>query len=659
MSEKIAYQLPEHLAARRSAQRYEWSVQAIGVGVAVITFTIAAFLTGPINTIRRDRQLVINPETIAGLPPGIALLSKTGTFRALAIDWASIRLERLKEEGKTYEALQLHETVCALAPRYPKLWAYAAWNMAYNISVSQFTPEARWKWVRNGIEILRDKGIVYNPRSVTLYKELAWTYWNKIGDFLDDEHWNYKRALAVDMERILGPPPVALNDEDYFAWFKKIVDAPRDLDEFLASDMEVKALVDLLDGVGLHPDLSLLEFVAMHLRPELMVTQLYAEPLPEDSPSQRRLSLVKNPKYKPALERLLAAIRSDILRREKKFDLDYMYSLMVDHYGPLDWRNAFAHSLYWSSYGDEKCKGIAGSDPADAMNTARFVFLSLNKLVARGHMSLYPDFKDPMASYLDLSPDTRYIPYLYATYLRLGKEQFGDDPRFVEGTPGPNFMVGFVSSMHNWIQYLYFEGGEKNLALAEQYYAWLRENNRSPNGEIQGQYLTSVEELVMHEIRAQLETYRAAGTIVRTFVRRALKQYSLRQPRQALTSMVRARQCYDIWMEGINDDLNDRAVLERPRIILRDEIEHFIKDPRYSPLFKARLWKNLPLEQRQMVYDVIKPTCIAICDAQTPKWDVNIAFDEPPGMEEARKKLPDYRAPAHRDDVEEGKRFEN
>ncbi len=659
MSETISYKLPKHLAARRSAQRYEWTVQVVGVSVAIVTFTLAALLVGPINDIRKERQLVINPETVAGLPPGIALLSKTGTFRALAIDWASIRAERLKEEGKTYEALQLHQTICALAPRYPKLWAYASWNMAYNISVSQFTPEARWKWVRNGIEILRDKAIVFNPRSITLYKEMAWTYWHKIGDFLDDEHWNYKRALAVDIERILGPPPITLTNAEYYAWFKKVVDAPRDLDKLLKDDLEVRALVDILEQVKLYPDLSLLEFVAMNIRPELMVTELYAEPLAENTLEYRRLTIIKNPEFKPALERLLATVRSKILREDQKFDLDYMYSMMVDRFGPLDWRNAFSHSLYWSSFGDDRCKGIAGSDPADSMNTARFVFFSLSKLVNRGRMTLYPDFADPFASYVDLSPDTRYIPYVYETYMRLGKEQFGDDPRYIEGTPGPNYMVGFVSSMHNWIHLLYFEGGEKNLALAEQYYTWLREYNRSTNGQIQGQYLTSVEELVMHEIRGQLETYRAAGTIVRTFVRRALKQFSLGQNRQAMTSMIRARQCYDIWMEGTDTLLNDRSALERPRIILRDEIEQFMKDMRYSPLFKARLWKSLPLEQRQMVYDIVRPVFVAICEAQKPRWDVHRAFGEPPGMDAARKNLPDYRAPAHRDDVEEGTRYEN
>ncbi len=204
----LDYQLPQHLKARHSAERREWVTQAFALAVVAVCFVGAGLLVGPISEIRKERQLVIDPASIKGLPPDIALLGKLGTFRALAIDWASIRADRLKDEGKTYEALQLHLTVCRLAPRFPKVWINAAWNMAYNISVMKYTPEARWQWVQNGIRILRDEGITYNPKAVSLYKELAWIYWHKIGDFMDDEHLNYKRALAVEMEQVLGPPPV-------------------------------------------------------------------------------------------------------------------------------------------------------------------------------------------------------------------------------------------------------------------------------------------------------------------------------------------------------------------------------------------------------------------------------------------------------------------
>ena len=659
MPDVVSYTLPQHLAARRAARRREWSVQAIAIALAAASLTAAGFLVGPINAIRRERQLVIDPDSIGGLPPDIALLGKLGTFRALAIDWAFIRAERLKEEGKNYEALQLHETICALAPRFPKVWAYAAWNMAYNISVSQYTPEARWKWVQNGIRILRDKGIQYNPRSVTLYKELAWIYWHKIGDFLDDEHLNYKRALAVDLERILGPPPVALTQQEYFDWFKKVVEAPRDLERMLRSDPEVGHLAARLGEVALPADESLLEVVARHIRPELRAEDLVKEDRAADPLLGKRLELIRDPASSAALDRLLAAVRSKVLRERHKLDLDFMQELMVKEYGPLDWRNAFSHSLYWSAYGDKASKGYVNINAADSMNNARFVFFSLNNLINRGRLTLYPNFDDPFSSYIEMTPDTRFIPYLFDTYMRLGRDQFKDDPRFIEGTPGPQYMTGFVSAMHNRIELLYLEGGEKNREMAENFYAWLRKNNPHPDGSTQERYLATIDQFVMDDILDQLQTYRAATAVLRSFVQRALKQLALGQTEAGVNSLALARKCYDFWMIDTTRDINDRRKLQPPRIIFRDELYAFVQDLKVDPLFKARLWDWLPLEFRQMTFDRLRPFLHELCAAQDPPWSVEKAFPEPPGMDEFRRHEADidYRSPARRQDAEQGERY--
>jgi len=657
MSQTLKYTLPEHLAARQIARRREWSVQLVALAVAAVCIAGAGMLMRPINEIRKERQLVIDPTAMATLPPDIALLGKLGTFRALAIDWASIRAERLKNEGKTYEALQLHKTICALAPQYPKLWAYAAWNMAYNISVSQYTPEARWQWVRNGIEIIRDEGLKYNPNSVTLFKELAWIYWHKIGDFLDDEHLNYKRALAVEMERVLGAPPIALSDKEYLDWFRKIVEAPRDLERFVADDAGAADLVTRLNGVQLAADESLLDFVARNIRPELRAEELRKNAPTRDELANRRLEIVQNPKNAEPLNRLLAAVRSDVLRRRFKLDLDWMMDLMVKQYGPLDWRNAYSHSLYWASLGDKVTEGVEKTDPADSMNNARFVFFSLQQLITRGRMSLIPNFDDPFGSYIELTPDLRYIPYTFETYMRLGKRQFADDPRYKEGTPGPQFMTGFVTAMHNWIQLLYLDGGRTNIDQAENLLAWLRKNNPHPEGGTQERYLVTLDEFVMGDLRSSMDSYKVAAAVISSFLRQALKQWSLGLMDQAMRSVTLSRQCYDYWMKDTRVDFNDRRKMQPIRIVLRDQIESFMQSLEIDPLAKARLWTVLPLEQRQLSYDMIRPFLERMCEALNPPWDLTKAFAEPPGMEEFRKADIDYRSPARPKDVNQGERY--
>ncbi len=660
MAEVPTYALPEHLAARRMAQRGERTVQIIAATSALICFAGSALLVGPINQLRKSQQLVIDTESTAGLPPSIALLGKLGTFRALAIDWAAIRAERLKAEGKDYEAYQLHMTVCALAPRFPKVWVNAAWNMAYNISVSQYSPESRWQWVNNGIKLLRDKGIPYNPHSVALYKELAWIYWHKIGDFLDDEHMNYKRALAVDMESVLGPPPVTLSADEYIAWFKKIVDAPRDVDRFIAADADIAALVGRMGGVGLSPNKAFLEFLARNVRPELRSANLSKEASEADALLARRLEIVTDPKSADAVDRLSAGVRSQVLRGEEyRLDIDVMYKLMAERYGPLDWRNAFAHSLYWSYVGDEASKGHVRGDSADSMNNARFILFSLQNMVTRGKMTLYPNFDKPFASYIDFMPDTRYIQFQYAEYLRLGKEQFGTMPDFKEGTPGRPFMVGFVSAMHDWIHFLFLEGGETNLERAENFYAWLRINNPDQNShETQDRYKVTLEQFVMDDLYEQLQTYKGALGIIRTFVLRALKHFALGQDELAERSMVLAQKCWKTWMVGTVGDFNDRRKLQPPANILRDELYSFLSEANVEPLFKARLRRTLPLEFRQKTYDKMLPFFEKLCAAQKPPWELARAFAEPAGMEEYRVAHPtESDEQPESDKVEQGERY--
>ncbi|MCH7728408.1 MAG: PSD1 domain-containing protein, partial [Planctomycetes bacterium] len=352
-----------------------------------------------------------------------------------------------------------------------------------------------------------------------------------------------------------------------------------------------------LRELDLHPDIILLEFVARHIRPELMAAQLLKDAPKADTPKSRRLELLTAENNIEPVDRLLAAVRSKILRERYRFDLDWMLDLMVNQYGPLDWRNAFAHSLYWSSWGDHYTEGQIGGSRADAMNTARFVFFSLQNLTTRGKMTLWPDFDDPFSSYLELTPDTRYIPYIYETYLRLGKKHFGDDPRFVEGTAGPNYAKGMVTNAHNWIELLYLEGGEENLEQAENYLAWLRKTNPHPDGSTQERYLVTLDEFVMGDLLAQLQTFRAAKGIIGSFIRKSLKQFALGLTEQGRASFGHAVQSYEYWMEDTKIDFNDRRKLQPPLLQLRDQIESFMQVPQYATLAKARLWNNLPLQQ--------------------------------------------------------------
>ena len=108
--------------------------------------------------------------------------------------------------------MQLASWICKVQPRFPSVWAFNAWNMAWNISVTTYTPEERWNWVYNGVKLLRDEGIKQNPRAVNLYKELAWIFVNKMSATTDQYHLFYKKNWAWRMHLVLGSPPDPLGE---------------------------------------------------------------------------------------------------------------------------------------------------------------------------------------------------------------------------------------------------------------------------------------------------------------------------------------------------------------------------------------------------------------------------------------------------------------
>ena len=71
-----------------------------------------------------------------GDPPQVAIGIAMGAFRGLFVNFLWVRANTLKEEGKYHEAMDLARAITTLQPRFPDVWVFHAWNMAYNISVT-------------------------------------------------------------------------------------------------------------------------------------------------------------------------------------------------------------------------------------------------------------------------------------------------------------------------------------------------------------------------------------------------------------------------------------------------------------------------------------------------------------------------------------------
>ena len=149
---------------------------------------------------RSIAHLTLAPPT-QNMPPAVAFTTVAlGGFRGILADILWMRAGSLQDEGRYFELVQLSDWISRLQPRSPAIWAYHAWNMAYNVSVLMPTPDERWRWVRNGIVLLRDEGLAANPGSPRLHQELAWLFLHKLGTDDDSAAAHYRLRWAAEVD---------------------------------------------------------------------------------------------------------------------------------------------------------------------------------------------------------------------------------------------------------------------------------------------------------------------------------------------------------------------------------------------------------------------------------------------------------------------------
>ena len=169
----------------------------------------AGFVQRSLN-VDRDRLGLTRVQPLENAPPVLAFTTMAlGGFRGLISNALWMRATDLQDEDKFFEMAQLAEWITKLEPHFVHVWLVQAWNMAYNISV-KFKESApgqfpdRWRWVKAGIELLRDDGLRFNPNETLLYRELAWFFQHKMGQNLDDAASYYKQQWADEMAKVFG-----------------------------------------------------------------------------------------------------------------------------------------------------------------------------------------------------------------------------------------------------------------------------------------------------------------------------------------------------------------------------------------------------------------------------------------------------------------------
>ena len=413
-------------------------------------------------------------------PPEVSLGITMGAFRGLFVNILWMRANDMKEAGMFHEAIELAKTITRLQPRFPRVWAFHAWNLAYNISVETQTPEERYQWVMAGVRLLRDEGIVANPNDLLLHKELAWIILHKIGGFTDDANRYYKREWAAEWTVVVGTPPRPEADkrdrndviEMYAQWLTPIAEAPGTIAGVIEAAPEAKALIDeLRSRAGLEPDIELLRRWTQHdvikNSPRRGIIEAAFGPK-----NKAFAELLDDPKYKEAWKVLIAHVRKRVITDDYHMSPRKMIRY-TRKFGPLDWRHPGSHGLYWAAQGTERTL-----TRFDEYNRKNFDFVNTDRMVMQAIQSLYRtgDLYFNYLAYLS-SKGHGYFqgmpnPYFVESYGDIYEDVVKrggvyEDP----SRPRRNYAVGYENFLEDAISFFYRRGER---ARAEKWYKKLR-----------------------------------------------------------------------------------------------------------------------------------------------------------------------------------------
>jgi len=609
--------------------------QLLAIVVAALGLAAAATLVGPINDQRVDLQLTLSPEIGDSVPPDIALATTaSGAFRGLAIDVLWYRANQLQDEGKYFEANQLANLITTLQPRFPQVWAFQAWNMAYNISVATHTPQERWDWVRKGLRLLQDRGIPLNENAIRLYRELSWIYFHKVGQFSDDMHWYYKRQLAYEWQEILGDMNVGASTEQVLATFKKIVDAPDELDALVEQQPEVVELIERFNAEGwtIGPEL-LRQYGRYRMFGESVAARVRGidlSRLPTGTLDPKLIPVFEKVSDAPAFKALLTHLKKRTIREAHHMDPAFMLDLM-EQFGPIDWRHPAAHSAYWSALGIVKVGDLRSAERVDAINTDRQTIHSLQALEHFGRISF-----DPIGGHLDMMPDPRFIPAyekaVERAYARIDEGVYRSTTENTFDAGHENFLL---KAIYDWYLYGDVERAAAYYEKVRRRYGDKAHNQRS------GRYLQPLPELVLDYMEENLDMMSNTRQFVQAMLHRGFREglangrYDLFQRRADL-----ARRVHEKLQQRARAD--PLAVQDRMSLLPFDELlertySEFLSRSQLDIQLRARIWHNTPDRLRRRVYDQLAPQVYE--QAGLAGFDPRRAFPAPEGMEQTRRRV--------------------
>ncbi len=571
-------------------------VQVVCIMLAGALLVAAGMQLDYVNAKREEMNLVMN-DPLENAPPSLAFATAAmGAFRGLVVDILWIRADNLKEKGQFFDAKQLADWITKLQPRFASVWEFHAWNMAYNISVAipASQPDQRWKWVRNGYELLRDKGIPLNPKAIGLYRELARIFQHKIGDVADDCHKYYKLQLATQMEPLLGPA-----DNEYF---DALAAAPEDWKSLLsdpnlaAMDPNVGDIVSALEAADerfTERDRFVINYLSLRRNASRF-----------DAAAGEAIDNFRGTK---ALEKFDVFAKAYQLRNVWRLDPVIMRELNQT-YGPtdfsdpnnklpLDWRHPDCHAIYWGVMGVRRQAQNEDRDYGiTEINTDRIVGHSLQNLYRNGKISLYEDTVEiPVGAtgetrterrlHIFLRPDFRMFESYHQAYLAIFE-------KYKEANPGSEKSLhdGHRNLLRDAV-FAFYQAGHKK--QAQRIYSTLRE--MYPRDE----FKVSLDQYARNRLKEEFDTGAITPNDAKQQIIMTLSEgyfrYALRDDEAAYAREQFARQIWQHYQKQYPEEQRiDLPDLDRLKY---EALAHFLEDERYPVSLRRGLLARIKVER--------------------------------------------------------------
>ena len=418
------------------------------------------------------------------------------------------------------------------------------------------------------------------------------------------------------------------------------------VERLTAAHPQIAGQIQSLKSWGFSLDAALLRKAAvLETRRSADVKLLGLKAMDLTDESDRKLDeWLADPKLDATRKLLLAFTRARVIHDQERMDPIWMAELMEGKWitpkgqtaspMPLDWRHPGAHSLYWSSMGVRRSKGVSKVDEIEVLNTDRHTLHSLQLLAYNGKILFAPG-----SGYYRQLPNPEFI-VPYETGMFGSKDRLSTRQRQETTAPGTfddaheNFLIWAV-------QMAYFYGSQQQ---ASALYQRLRELYIQRGESRSIRYIRPLEDFVVGQMidNDSITNPDDIKAFVTGLIYQAIEMgLTSGQPEIASRYLMIARTYH-----AANQAKQDPAVRIAPEgrtllppfeQLVADVFVRYLTQPIESGqgvLLKARAWAAAPNALRLQVYEMTAATLNK--QAASAGLNGSAAFPPPQGLEQYR-----------------------